>query len=340
MPDVDHFSDSEESFHSFDDNEPSPPNSPPRPAPTGTQESKETRGQTSESRRNRRRGSSPPANKKPTAARPVTDRFPPTEEAALLTSSNAFKTTANSLFATASYQNAMQTYDKALASCPNYLDYELAVLRSNIAACHLKLEEWQDCVDSATKGVEGLERLEPLPKPAKKPKGGSATAKSQPQQAPALQQSATEDDDHMVEEVDSDLEARIALLNSTGHTLPQLRTLQIKLLTRRAKAHTSLATWSALQAADEDYATLLHPTMQAALSPTDKKHVLASARALTPLLKAAQEREVGEMMGKLKGLGNSLLGNFGLSTENFQFVKDEKTGGYSMNFEQNPGKIT
>ncbi|KAK0858844.1 hypothetical protein LTS02_009650 [Friedmanniomyces endolithicus] len=311
MPDINHFSDSEESFHSFDDNEPSPPGSPPRPSPTQTSNQTGTQLPPTESKRSRRRTTS--STKLPIAAKPKIERFPPSEEAALLSESNTLKISANTLFATASYQNAIQTYDKALASCPNYLVYELAVLRSNIAACHLKLEEWQDC-------------------PYKKPKSGTA-AKSQ-QQTLSLE----DNDQPVIEEVTDDLEARIAHLQTTGHTLPQVRNLQIKLLTRRAKAQVQLATWASLQAADEDYAILLHPTMQASLSPTDKRHVLDSARALTPLLKAAQEREIGEMMGKLKGLGNSLLGNFGLSTDNFQFVKDEKTGGYSMNFDQNAGK--
>lgn len=35
-------------------------------------------------------------------------------------------------------------------------------------------------------------------------------------------------------------------------------------------------------------------------------------------------------------LGNGLLKPFGLSTENFNMVKDENTGGYSMNFAQDP----
>lgn len=43
---------------------------------------------------------------------------------------------------------------------------------------------------------------------------------------------------------------------------------------------------------------------------------------------------MSEMWGKLKSLGDGILKPFGLSTNNFQMVKDEKTGGYSMNFSQ------
>jgi hypothetical protein len=41
-----------------------------------------------------------------------------------------------------------------------------------------------------------------------------------------------------------------------------------------------------------------------------------------------------EMLGKLKELGNGLLGRFGLSLDNFNAEKDPATGGYSIKFGQ------
>jgi hypothetical protein len=70
---------------------------------------------------------------------------------------------------------------------------------------------------------------------------------------------------------------------------------------------------------------------------------------MQPQIEAAQKKEMGEMVDKLKGLGNSILGkhcpraigktmsfknrqgNFGLSVDNFKFEPNGQ-GGYSMNF--------
>jgi hypothetical protein len=45
-------------------------------------------------------------------------------------------------------------------------------------------------------------------------------------------------------------------------------------------------------------------------------------------------RSQEEMLGKLKDLGNTILGNFGLSLDNFKAVKDPQTGSYSISFQR------
>ena len=70
------------------------------------------------------------------------------------------------------------------------------------------------------------------------------------------------------------------------------------------------------------------------LPPQDLKIVRQALASLPLRISAAKEKEMGEMMGKLKELGNGILKPFGLSTDNFKMTKDEQTGGYSMNFQQ------
>jgi len=60
-----------------------------------------------------------------------------------------------------------------------------------------------------------------------------------------------------------------------------------------------------------------------------------SAARLRPIVEQRREDLKKEMMDKLKGLGDALLGNFGLSTKNFKAEKDD-AGAYSVRFVQNP----
>ncbi|KAK7694861.1 hypothetical protein QCA50_002049 [Cerrena zonata] len=100
----------------------------------------------------------------------------------------------------------------------------------------------------------------------------------------------------------------------------------VKALQRRASSNEKLNTWSSLTSAQEDYTKLLE-----LLPSSQKSEVNRSLSQLKPRVAAAQKQETDEMIDKLKGVGNSILGNFGLSTDNFKFEPNGQ-GGYSMNF--------
>ncbi|KAI0307837.1 hypothetical protein B0F90DRAFT_1621791, partial [Multifurca ochricompacta] len=102
----------------------------------------------------------------------------------------------------------------------------------------------------------------------------------------------------------------------------------VRALQRRAQCNEKIGSWSALSSAKEDYTTLL-----TLLPPSSNQvpEVKRSLRLLEPRIEKAQKQEVGEMMDKLKGLGNNILGRFGLSTENFKFEPNGQ-GGYSLDF--------
>ncbi|GLI69880.1 hypothetical protein VaNZ11_014597 [Volvox africanus] len=60
----------------------------------------------------------------------------------------------------------------------------------------------------------------------------------------------------------------------------------------------------------------------------------AKVEVLQPKVDERTEKLKTEMFSKLKDLGNTVLGKFGLSVDNFKFDKDPNTGGYSVRFER------
>ncbi len=222
----------------------------------------------------------------------------------LLEESNAQKKTANELFAKSSFQDAIETYDKALSTCPNYLDYEVAVLKSNISACHLKLEDWKEAVKAATAALDGLDKLQ-----GRKAKGKEGDEEGV--------QGVEEEAD---EEIVSEGATKAEDTSDKGKREADIERIRIKALMRRARARSELGGWSTLQAAEEgnaagrilksglmrvlDYKTLSNMPN---LPPGDRKIVQQQLKQLPPRTKAAQEKEVGEMMGKLKEVNNEFL---------------------------------
>ncbi|CAI2173431.1 5006_t:CDS:2 [Funneliformis geosporum] len=113
-----------------------------------------------------------------------------------------------------------------------------------------------------------------------------------------------------------------------------------KVLFRRAQANEKIATHSSTSSALEDYEKLsTDPIHKSEKIVLDNRNLISNAiKRLPPKIKELQKKEYDEMMGKLKGFGNTLLGKIGLSVDNFQTVKDEKTGSYNIQFVNTPNK--
>lgn len=234
---------------------------------------------------------------------------------ALLDESNSYKAEANVMFASSRYSEAIGEYDKALASCPNYLEFQIAVLKSNVSACHLKLAEWKAAIDSATSALDAIDRLILEENESK-------------------DSDAQEEGDSRIVEVgdeESDAFAKMDKMEERRQQLDNMNRIKVKSLLRRARARMESGGWGNLQGAEEDYKAA---AQFQSLPVQDRKVVQKALAELPPRIQEAKDKEMGDMLGKLKEVGNGLLKPFGLSTDMFNMVKDEKTGGYSMNINQ------
>jgi hypothetical protein len=174
----------------------------------------------------------PPIDKQTTDTAPPAkiERYSPSEEASLVAESDTLRKSANNLFTVSDFTGAITGYERALAQLPSYLDFEIAVLRSNITACFLQLKEWKSCIEQADKGLQCLEDYE-------KEEAESET-KGQ--------------EDRIVEIADDEVvEEGIVEETKARHTKDEVQKIRIKLLLRRAKARVESGGWAALNGAVE-----------------------------------------------------------------------------------------
>ncbi|TYI86883.1 hypothetical protein E1A91_D04G097400v1 [Gossypium mustelinum] len=103
----------------------------------------------------------------------------------------------------------------------------------------------------------------------------------------------------------------------------ELNASYMKALVRRGEAHEKLEHF---EEAIADMKKILE------LDPANDQ-ARKAIRRLEPLAAEKREKMKEEMIGKLKELGNSVLGRFGMSIDNFKAVKDPNTGSYSISFQ-------
>jgi len=104
----------------------------------------------------------------------------------------------------------------------------------------------------------------------------------------------------------------------------ELNPSYVKALLRRGEAHEKLEHY------DEAIADMKRIIE---LDPSNAQAKRSLFR-LEPLAAGKREKMKEEMFAKLKDVGNSVLGRFGMSVDNFKAVKDPNTGSYSLSFEK------
>lgn len=104
----------------------------------------------------------------------------------------------------------------------------------------------------------------------------------------------------------------------------ELNPTYIKALLRRGEAREKLEQY------EESIADM---TKILELDPSNDQ-VRRTIVRLKPLADEKREKMKEEMIGKLKEMGNSILGRFGMSVDNFKAVQDPNTGSYSISFQR------
>ena len=167
---------------------------------------------------------------KPYICKDSSDRY---KTQSLLNESNTEKASANALFAKTEFKEAINSYDKALSICPNYLYYEIAVLKSNIAACHLKLEDWKEAVKAASAALDSLDKLQD--------KNGDAEKEDK----------ISGDEEEADEEIITEGATKAEDISSKGQREADIERIRAKALMRRARARSEQGGWATLQGAEE-----------------------------------------------------------------------------------------
>ena len=108
------------------------------------------------------------------------------------------------------------------------------MLKSNISACHLKLEDWKAAIESADAALDALHRLEPSKADAERHHGGV--------EDPAVVE---------IEAEGPEAEKALADLAMSDQRREDIGRIRSKALMRRARAKSEQGGWANLQGAEE-----------------------------------------------------------------------------------------
>ena len=245
---------------------------------------------------------------------------PETQTISQLDEAENWKNIGNEEFKKKNYLEAYDMYTKAIETCPCEIKAE-EVLRQRDEFEEMEREKARSRMDEETRQRkrETTDTVEKEFKESEKPQG-PASFELEPQ----------ENGDKLAIFYNNRAASLIQLMRFEE----AIRDADVAILLNPKYAKAYVRRSSAFEKTERTEEALRDMKQALQLEPSNK----VFRKSVTRLQKMEDERLEklkAETMDKLKDLGNSLLGNFGLSLDNFQTVQDPNTGSYSISFNQN-----
>jgi len=253
-------------------------------------------------------------------------------EASAISNAEELKGKGNEQFKAGNHLDAYDYYTDAIEACPGMKGSEMLDMREKHED-----EEREKAYRMNRREVHSRTRMPPLD-------SNNASSESPKTESPKIDAGEEENNEKFVpckfeiphHEYGQYLAVyysnRAACLLHLGRYAEAVNDCDVALLVNPRYAKALIRRMNAYEKTERTEEALKDAKMAQEIDPKNKD-IRNHVQRLQKIEDARIEKLKEETMGKLKDLGNSILGNFGMSLDNFKTNKDPNTGSYNISFQ-------